>query len=217
MAWIEVRRGELCLHLGLPEVRPALERRALEQVGAVADRVDIGPGADVIGTDLRLLNQVPRVRHLAEIELLVQAVVRIKPTDVRGREGDVALRIALGELLLVQPIDGAAGDVFNRRAGVGGKLLGDNIGDHIAPAAAPYADDQLVLSRGLYRRQQQTQGAECRAKPLHAAISPLSPRAGGLAGTRTTPVHIRRAIIRSEHGACPAWPPPADRPGIAPV
>src|SRR4029453_2754966 len=165
--------------LGLPEVRPALERRALEQIGPVTDRVDIGPGADVIGTDLRLLNQIPSVRHLAEIKLLVEAVVRIEPADVRSREGDVALGVALGELLLVQPIDGAAGDVLNGRAGLGGELLADNIGDHVAPAAAPYADDQLVLSRGLYRRQQQTQRAECRAKPLHAAISPLSPTSRG--------------------------------------
>src|SRR5262249_29642188 len=79
------------------------------------------------------------------------------------------------------------------------------IGDHIAPAAAPYADDQLVLSRGLYRRQQQAQRAECRVKPFHAAISPLSPTSRGSC-TREQGPSISAAIIRSEHGTCPAWP-----------
>ena len=34
---------------------------------------------------------------------------------MRRREGDVAFGIALGELRLVQPVDGAAGDEFDRR------------------------------------------------------------------------------------------------------
>jgi hypothetical protein len=157
MTGIEVGRGELALDLGFPKIRPALESHAFQKVRPVADGVDIGPGADVIGTDLGLLDQIPGVRHLVEIELLVETVICVEPADVRRRECDVALGAALGELLLVQPVDRAAGDELDRDARFGGKPLADDLGDHVAPAAAPYADDELVLGRGRYRGQDQCQ------------------------------------------------------------
>src|SRR5262249_15650594 len=99
------------------------------------------PGADVIRADLGLLDQIPGVRHLCQIELLVETVVGIKPADMRRRKRDVALGSALGELLLVQPIDCAAGDKFYLCAGWRREFLADDVGHHIAPAAAPDADD----------------------------------------------------------------------------
>ena len=48
---------------------------------------------------------------------------------MRRREGDVALRTALGELGLVQPVDGAAGDEFNVGAGLLLEFLGDRLFD----------------------------------------------------------------------------------------
>jgi hypothetical protein len=73
---------------------------------------------------------------------------------VRRRERDVALGIALGELFLVQPIDRAARDVLHQHARGGGKFLADEIVDHVAPAAAPHADDELILGGSLYRGQE---------------------------------------------------------------
>ena len=67
---------------------------------------------------------------------------------MRGRKCNVALGIALGELLLVQPVDGAAGDELDRHAGLGREFLGDRFRDKIAPAAAPDADDEFVLRLG---------------------------------------------------------------------
>jgi hypothetical protein len=154
MTGIEVRGGELAFDLGSPEIRPALERHAFDEVGPVADGVDIGPGADVIGTDLGLGDQILGVRDLGEIELLVETIVGIEPADVRRRERDVALGITLGQLLFVEPIDRAARDVLDRHARGGGKFLADEIVDHVTPAAAPHADDELVLSASLRRRQE---------------------------------------------------------------
>jgi hypothetical protein len=54
MAGVEIGGGELAFDLGLPEISPALEIH-LEEIGAVSDGVNIGPGADVIGADLGLL------------------------------------------------------------------------------------------------------------------------------------------------------------------
>src|SRR4051812_7913053 len=133
------------------------------------------------------------VRPLREIELFVETIVRIEPADMRGRERDVALRIALGKLLLVQPIDRAARDVLDRHPGLGSEPLADDVGGHVAPAATPYADDELVLSRGRDRRQQQSQRAECHGKPLHAPTSPfflVSPSTPG--GLPTEPSKARR-------------------------
>jgi hypothetical protein len=151
VARIEVGRGELALGRGSPQVLPAPEACVLHEIGAVSDGVDIGPRADVIGADPRLRDQIPGVRHLAEIERLVETIVGVKPADMRRGERDVAFGIALGKLLFVEPIDRAAGDVLDRNAGLGGELLGDDIGDHVAPAAAPDADDKLVLRRGRHR------------------------------------------------------------------
>src|SRR4051812_38640710 len=148
------------------------------------------------------------VRHLREIELFVETVVRIEPADMRRRERDVALWIALGKLLLVQPIDRAAGDVLDRHPGLGSEPLADDVGGHVAPAATPYADDELVLGRGRDRRQQQSQRAERHGKPLHAPTSPffLVSRStpGGSWISRAARVDIRLAIIRSGYGTCPA-------------
>ena len=74
-----------------------------------------------------------------------QAAVHVKPADMRGREGDVAFRVGLGEPSLIEPIDGAAGDEFDRHAGFRGEFFGHRIGNKIAPAAAPDADDKLLL------------------------------------------------------------------------
>src|SRR5262249_29975764 len=100
MTGIEVRRGELAFDLRSPEIRPALERHAFDEVGPVADGVDIGPGADVIRADLGLGDQILRVRDLGEIELLVETIVGIEPADVRRRERDVALGITLASFSL---------------------------------------------------------------------------------------------------------------------
>ena len=86
---------------------------------------------------------------------------------MRRREGNIAFRTAFGELLFIQPIDRAAGDVFDRHAGRGGELLADEVVDHIAPAAAPDADDELVLRHGLHRRQEQSQRSDDHANPFH--------------------------------------------------
>jgi hypothetical protein len=61
-----------------------------------------------------------------------------------------------------------AGDVFHRHTGRGGKFLADQVVDHIAPAAAPDANDQLVLSRRRYRREEESQGGDDHANPFHA-------------------------------------------------
>src|SRR5205823_14616378 len=81
MTGIEVGRGELAPHLGAPKIRPALEFQILDQVGAVADGVDVSPSADVIRADLGLLEQVCGVRNLAQVERLVETVVGVEPAD----------------------------------------------------------------------------------------------------------------------------------------
>ncbi len=155
MRWLGSKSGAASLPLicGFHRILPALEAHALQKVGAVANGVDIGPGADVIGADFGLLDQLAGIWHLAQVERLIKPVIRVEPSDMGRGEGDIALGIALGELLLVQPIDGAAGDVFDRNAGLGGELLADNVGDHVAPASAPNAHDELVLGVCLDRRE----------------------------------------------------------------
>ena len=125
----------------------------------------------MIGADLRLLDQVPGVRHLAQVELLVEPVIGIEPAHMRGGEGDVAFRIAFCELLLIEPIDRATRDVLDRDPRFSGKLLADDLGNHVAPAPAPDTYHELVLRRHRRRYQQKSQRAECDAKPLHAPTS----------------------------------------------
>jgi hypothetical protein len=72
---------------------------------------------------------------------------------MRGREGDVAFGAALGELRLVQPVDGAAGDELDISSGLLLELLGRGLGDEVAPAAAPDANDELLLRAGGKRKQ----------------------------------------------------------------
>ncbi len=160
VARVEVRCRELSLDLRLPEVRPAREGHAFDEVRAVADRIDIGPGADVIRADLGLLDQVLGVRHFDEIQRLVEPVIGIKPADVRRGESDVAFGIALGELLLVEPVDGAAGDEFDRHTGLGCEALADDLGHHVAPAATPDAHRELVLRQRRQRRQHEHNAQE---------------------------------------------------------
>ena len=81
----------------------------------------------MIRADLGLLDQRLGVRDLVEIERLVQTVIGVEPADMRRREGDVAFGIALGELGLVEPVDGAAGDELDLGAGLGRELLGDGL------------------------------------------------------------------------------------------
>ena len=64
---------------------------------------------------------------------------------MRRREGDVAFGVAFGELLFVEPVDGAAGDELDRHAGFLRKFLGHCFGDEVAPTAAPDADNEFVL------------------------------------------------------------------------
>ena len=119
MAGVEIGRGNLALQFGLPQIVPGLELEAGRQhVGAIADGVDIGPGADVIGADLGLLDQRLGIRNLAQIERLIEAVGGVEPADMRRGEGEIAFGIALGELGLVQAVDGAAGDEFDVGAGL---------------------------------------------------------------------------------------------------
>src|SRR5581483_4825552 len=129
------------------------------------------PGSDVIGTDLGLLDQVCRVRNLAEVEPLVEVVVGVEPTDMRGREIEIALRVALGEFRLVETVDGTAGDELHGHPRLLCEFLRHSLGHEIAPAAAPDADDELVLRRGGKREQQQTEAERENRKTFHAATS----------------------------------------------
>jgi len=92
---------------------------------------------------------------------------------MRGGEGDVALRTALGELLLVEPVDGATGDELDRHAGLLGEFLGNRIGDQVAPAAAPDADDELVLRLG---RDDEGKGKQREQETFHTRFLFVSRR-----------------------------------------
>src|SRR5262249_41121321 len=147
------------------------------------------------------------VCHLGEVELLVEAIVGIEPAHVRRRERDVAFGIALGKLLFVQPIDRAAGDVLDRNARRGGKFLADEVVDHVPPATPPHADDELVLSARLRRRQEcrqdESQRSECHADPFHAPAFPirstihLTPRAVAKASSNTRGFPARHYSLRA--------------------
>ena len=170
MAGIEIRGGELALELGLPQVRPALEFHALYQIGPVADRVNVSPRADVKRTDLRLVDETLGVRDLRQVERLEQPVIGVEPADMRGREGDVAFGAALGELRLVQPIDGAAGDELDIGSGLLLELLGRGLGDEVAPAASPDADNELLLRAGRKRKQGDREESDEGQMSLHDGI-----------------------------------------------
>ena len=86
---------------------------------------------------------------------------------MRRGERDVAFGIALGELLLVEPVDGAAGDEIDRHAGFLGEFLGDGFGDEVAPAAAPDADDEFVLRLRGYGNGE---GKERKQETFHVQI-----------------------------------------------
>jgi hypothetical protein len=94
--------------------------------------------------DPGLLDEVRRVRDLGHVERLEQAVIDVEPADMGGREGHIALGRVLGELGLVEPVDGTAGDVLDLGAGLRLELRGDGLVDQIAEAAAPGADDELL-------------------------------------------------------------------------
>ena len=82
VAGIEVGSRDLSLKLRIPQIVPTIEFDVLDQIGAIADRVDVGPAAEMIGADARFIREILDVRNLAEVELLKQAVVDVKPADV---------------------------------------------------------------------------------------------------------------------------------------
>jgi hypothetical protein len=98
MAWIKIGRCDLAFQFRIPKIVPGAELDVLDQVVAVADRVDVGPAAEMKRTEARFIDEIARVRNLGEVELLEQATVRVEPADMRRSEGDVAFRVALGEL-----------------------------------------------------------------------------------------------------------------------
>src|SRR5262249_15995343 len=137
-----------------------------------------------------------------------------------------ALGITLGQLLFVQPIDGAARDVLDRHARRGGKFLADEIVDHVTPAAAPHADDELVLSASLRPRQEcrqdDGQPSGCHADPFHAPAFPvcstmrLTPRGFTKAPSNARGCPARHYSLRarslSSVAAPPASHPLAEKP-----
>src|SRR5438045_152641 len=104
---------------------------------------------------------------------------------MRCGEGNVAFWTARGELLLVEAINGAAGNELHWYAGFGREFPGDGFSDQIAPAAAPNTDYELILGLRGHRngkhkeRKQKTfhvqflrsQLARCRAAALRRRVS----------------------------------------------
>src|SRR5579872_1738992 len=102
MAWIEVWRRQLAFQFRPPQIVPAVELDAFYQVGAVTDRIDVRPRAEMIRTDAGFIGEILGIRNLGKIQFLEQAIVRVEPADVRRRESNIAFGIGFGELSLVE-------------------------------------------------------------------------------------------------------------------
>ena len=63
MARIEIGSGDLAFQLRIPKIVPAVELDVFDQIVAITDRVDIGPGAEVIGADPRFIDEILGVRN----------------------------------------------------------------------------------------------------------------------------------------------------------
>lgn len=81
--------------------------------------------------DLRLLDEIGRVRDLRHVQILEEALVAVQPADMGRGEGDVAFGIVLAEVRLVQPVDGAPGDELDLDTGFLGELRCDGLGDEV--------------------------------------------------------------------------------------
>ncbi|KAG1251689.1 hypothetical protein G6F65_018243 [Rhizopus arrhizus] len=145
MAGVEIGRGQLAFQRRVPEIVPAVEGdTGGNQVGAIADGVHVRPAADVVRADLGAIDQVRIIGDFAQVQLLVQTGIDVKPADVRCGERDVAFRLG-SELGLVQAVDGAARDVLHRHPCLPRELLGDGLIDKVPEAAAPGAYHQGIL------------------------------------------------------------------------
>src|SRR5436305_7323132 len=93
VARVEIRRRDLAFQFRTPKVVPALELYALYEVSTITDRIDVGPSPQMKRAYSSLVGEVLGIRNLGDIERLEQPIVRVEPSDMRGREGNVALRI----------------------------------------------------------------------------------------------------------------------------
>jgi len=90
---------------------------------------------------------------------------------MRGREGDVALGIALGASP-VQPVDRPAGDEIDAHAGLGREFLGNCLCDEIAPTAAQILTTSFVLR--LDGRRTSRAKAQAKTEPYRIPLAMLT-------------------------------------------